>query len=209
VWRLVEPLARAASAAPADPGALALDAEDRAARRKTHDTIRRVTGDLYPRVHLNTAISALMELVNDLYAYAEARGVLRAGRRAEEAGPATIDRAETAAVLREAFDALVRLIAPFAPHMAEELWEHLGHEGGLAAASWPSWDAAVAKQEEVVIPVQVNGKVRARLTASADATDAELEAMALAHPQVQAHTAGRTIDKIVVVKGRLVGVVVK
>jgi leucyl-tRNA synthetase len=209
VWRLVEPLSRAASAAPADPGALALDAEDRAARRKTHDTIRRVTGDLYPRVHLNTAISALMELVNDLYAYAEARGVLRAGRRAEEAGPATIDRAETAAVLREAFEALVRLIAPFAPHMAEELWEHLGHAGGLAAAAWPAWDAAVAKQEEVVIPVQVNGKVRARLIASADATDAELEALALAHPQVQAHTAGRTIDKVVVVKGRLVGVVVK
>jgi leucyl-tRNA synthetase len=209
VWRLVEPVAAALSAAPADLSGLALDDDDRKVRRKTHDTVRRVSADLYPRVHLNTAISALMELVNDLYLYAEARGCLRAGRRAEEAAPVSIDRPATAAVLREAVEALVRMLAPFAPHVAEELWEHLGHADGLLAASWPAWDAAVAKQDAVVIPVQVNGKVRARLTASADASEAELRERALAHPQVLAHTRGRTVEKVVVVTGRLVGVVVR
>ena len=209
VWRLVEPLARPLADAVTDLSSLALDEGARRVRRKTHDTVRRVSADLYPRVHLNTAVSALMELVNELYIYAEARGCLRAGRRAEETEPVAIDDAGTAAVLREAVEALVRMLAPFAPHVAEELWEHLGHAGGLAAASWPAWDPVVAKPDEIVIPVQVNGKVRARLTASADASDDELRGLALAHPQVLAHTSGRTVEKVVVVKGRLVGVVVK
>jgi len=112
-------------------------------------------------------------------------------------------------VMREALDALVRMLAPFAPHTSEELWEHLGHAGGLAAASWPEFDATVAKADEVVIPVQVNGKVRARLTVGADASEADLERAALADPGVAAYTAGKTVLKVVVAKGRLVSVVVK
>jgi leucyl-tRNA synthetase len=210
VWRLVDPLTTALSGPPTSFDTLSLDDADRSVRRKTHETIRRVTTDIYPRVHLNTALSALMELVNELYAYAEAAGCLRVGRRAEERPePVTFGRPETREVLKEAVDALVLLLSPFAPHTAEELWERLGHTGGVTAAGWPTWDPEVARLEQVVIPVQVNGKVRARLTAPADAPDEELQAMALAHPHVQAHTAGKTVERVVVVKGRLVGIVAR
>jgi leucyl-tRNA synthetase len=182
------------------------DAE-RALRRKTHDTIRRVTVDIEERMHLNTAVSSLMELVNELYAFSEgtphgvpSRGQAVAGR---------MDRAQTLAVAREALDALVVMISPFAPHMAEELWQLLGHAGGLTTTSWPAFDAEVARADEVVVPVQINGKVRARLTAPAGATDDELRELALADAVVRTHVQGKTIRKVVVAKGPLVSVVVQ
>jgi leucyl-tRNA synthetase len=207
VWRLVEPLAPALAAVPAGATPGQPTEADRALRRKAHDTIRRVTHDIYPRVHLNTVVSALMELVNELYAYAEAEG-LRPARRGDEPAP-PIRRPDAGAVLKEAIEALVLLLSPFAPHLCEELWERLGHRDGLIAARWPAWDPEVAKAEEVVVPVQVNGKVRARLTVPADTPDSELEALALAHPQVRAHIDGRTVERVVIVKGRLVGVVAR
>jgi leucyl-tRNA synthetase len=176
-------------------------------RRKTHDTIRRVTGDIEQRQQLNTAVSAMMELVNDLYAFSEQTATGQPGRRDD--APAATERVETRHVMREAIEALVRMLAPFAPHTAEELWEGLGHVDGLAGAVWPEFDAEVAKADEVVVPVQVNGKVRGRVTASADASEQDLERLALADPGVAAHTAGKTIVKVVVAKGRLVSVVVK
>jgi leucyl-tRNA synthetase len=109
----------------------------------------------------------------------------------------------------EAVDALVRMISPFAPHTGEELWEMLGHKGGLSAARWPEFDAEVAKADEIVVPVQINGKLRSRLTVHAGATEAELEALALADPAVKAHTDGKTIRKVVVAKGKLVSLVVQ
>jgi leucyl-tRNA synthetase len=211
VWRLVDPLAATfATAEPAAFAGLDLDEDDRALRRKTHDTIRRVTSDLYPRVHLNTAISAMMELVNELYAYCDHRGCVRTGRRADDVDePIHVEAPTTRAVLKEAIETLLLLLSPFAPHMAEELWERLGHRDGVTTAGWPAFDPEVARLETVVLPVQVNGKVRARITAAADASDAELEALALAHPHVQAHTAGKKVGKVVVVKGRLIGIVAK
>jgi leucyl-tRNA synthetase len=211
VWRLVDPLVEAlAGAGRPDFSGLALDEADRGLRRKTHETIQRVTDDLDKRVHLNTAVSAMMELVNELYAYGDQKGAIRVGRRAEEAdGPLAVARRETVAVLKEAVESLLLMLSPFAPHMSEELWSRLGHADGVTAAGWPAYDAEVARPEEVVLPVQVNGKVRARITASAGATDAELEALALAHPHVQAHVAGKTVGKVVIVKGRLIGVVAK
>ncbi len=208
VWRLVEPMTSALGDArvPA-PAALDLNDADRALRRKTHQTIKRVTQDIYPRVHLNTVVSALMELVNDLYAYRDGLG-LKPARRAEDEAVA-IDRPESAAVLKEAIEALVLLMSPFTPHLSEELWEKLGRAGGLAAAAWPSFDPDVARAEELVIPVQINGKVRARVTVDADIADGDLEAQALAHPQVQAHLAGKTVERVVIVKGKLVGVVAR
>src|SRR5262249_15624932 len=101
------------------------------------------------------------------------------------------------------------MLSPFAPHMAEELWLRLGHGGGLTAARWPSFDAAVAKADEVVVPVQINGKVRARLTARADAAEDDLRTPAVADAIVQSHTVGKTIRKVVVAKGPLVSVVVQ
>ncbi len=168
-----------------------LSPDERAVRRKTHETIRRVTQDIDVRQQMNTAISAMMELVNDLYAFTDK------GERT----------AQAASVAREAIDTLVLLLSPFAPHMAEELWERFGHAGGLAAASWPVYDASVARAEEIVIPVQVNGKLRGRITAPPDAADADLERLALADAGVQTHVAGKTIRKVVIAKGRLVSIV--
>jgi leucyl-tRNA synthetase len=148
-----------------------------------------------------------MELVNDLYAYGDAQK-LRPGRRGED-DTVTVERPQTAAVLREAIEALVLLMSPVTPHLCEELWERLGHREGVVAAGWPSYDPQVAKAEELVIPVQVNGKVRARLTVPADVDDEELKELALAHPQVQAHTTGRRVERVVIVKGKLVGVVAR
>jgi len=188
-----------------------LNAEERALRRKTHDTIRRVTADIEERQQLNTAVSAMMELVNELYTFSERTTTGGPGRRGEEdvATVGVAERRETICVVREAMEALVRLLSPFAPHTAEEMWERLGHEAALAAAAWPAYDAAVAKADEIVVPVQVNGKVRSRLTVSADASEEELERLALADPAVKTHTTGRTVKKVVVAKGRLVSLVVQ
>ena len=109
---------------------------------------------------------------------------------------------------REAIEALIVMLSPFAPHTMEELWQMYGHADGLAGASWPAFDAEVAKAEELEIPVQVNGKLRGRVTAAPDIDDKDLEALALADPNVQAHTAGKTIKKVVIAKGRLVSIVV-
>ena len=183
---------------------------ERAVRRKTHETIKRVTSDVESRQQLNTAVSALMELVNELYAFSEQT---ESGSPARHTSAATqtsvLERPGTIAVVSEAVDALVRMLSPFAPHTGEELWEILGHKGGLSASAWPSFDAEVAKAEEIVVPVQINGKVRSRLTVAATATEPELESLALADPAVKAHTQGKTIKKVVVVKGKLVSLVVQ
>jgi len=204
VWRMVEHVTPAVQQA-APPAGLSLDAEERALRRKTHVTIRRVTSDIDPRMHLNTAISALMEMVNDLYAFADRRGIRPSGK--DDEAPAVISRPETAAVVREAVEALVLLISPFAPHMAEELWERLGHREGIVAAGWPESDEAAAREESIEIPVQVNGKVRGRAVVPVDATEAAIQEAAL--EAVRDNLAGREVVKVIVAKGRLVSVVVK
>jgi leucyl-tRNA synthetase len=121
---------------------------------------------------------------------------------------ARIERPQTLAVVREAVDALVLMISPFAPHTAEELWHLLGQPEGLSKASWPAFDPEVAKADELVVPVQINGKVRARLTVPAGLSDDELRERALADVGVQAHTNGKTVRKVVVAKGPLVSLVV-
>jgi leucyl-tRNA synthetase len=191
-----------------------LNPAERSVRRKTHDTIRRVTVDIEERQQLNTAISAMMELVNDLYAFSEQTGTGAAGRRGPEGEGGVVaaggpERRETIFVMREALRALIRLLAPFAPHVAEEMWERLGHEAGMAGATWPAYDASVAKADEIVVPVQINGKVRGRLTVSAEISEQELERLALADPTIQGYTTGKTVKKVVVAKGRLVSVVVQ
>ena len=100
------------------------------------------------------------------------------------------------------------MLSPFAPHAAEELWQRIGHSTGLTRAVWPSFDAAIAQADEVVVPVQINGKVRARLTVSASLSDDQLRAHALADAVVKRYTEGKTVRKVVVAKGSLVSVVV-
>jgi leucyl-tRNA synthetase len=193
VWRIAEQWAREEVSGAGAIEQARLSADERALRRKTHDTIRRVTQDIDVRKQMNTAISAMMELVNDLYAFTEK------GIRTDQAGR----------VAREAIEALIVMVSPFAPHTAEELWERYGHEGGLARAVWPSFDAEVARAEEVVIPVQVNGKVRGRIGVAPDAPDEELQALALANPGVRPYLEGKDVMKVVVARGRLVSIVVR
>ncbi len=205
VWRLVDHWAEtvAGDGIPAcgDDG----NEAERAVRRKTHDTIRRATVDIEERMNLNTAISSMMELVNELYTFSASTPH---GAPSRDAVAGRIERVQTIAAVRDALDALVVMLSPFAPHTAEELWLMLGHTGGLTRAPWPTFDANVAKADEVVVPVQVNGKVRARLTVPADLPDDELRERVLADAAVRVHTDGKTIRKVVIAKGPLVSVVV-
>jgi leucyl-tRNA synthetase len=207
VWRLADSVCETIGGdGIPPPSTFELNDAERALRRKTHETIRRVTIDLDPRVHLNTAISAMMELVNELYAFCGASRCVPVGDEVEHVG--AIERPSTIAVLKESIEALVRMLSPFAPHMAEELWEALGHAGGIVSAGWPEFDEAVAKAEEIVVPVQVNGKLRGRLTVPAGSSDDRLREAALADPQVRAHVDGKQVKKVVVVAGKLVSIVV-
>jgi leucyl-tRNA synthetase len=213
VWRLVdhwcETIAGEGIGSPDECESLN-DAE-RALRRKTHDTIRRVTVDIEERQQLNTAVSAMMELVNDLYAFSEGTLTGPPGRRPDDDMPhvGEAERRETICVVREAIEALVRMLSPFAPHTSEEMWERLEHEESLSTATWPVYSAEVAKAAEIVVPIQVNGKVRSRLTVPAEASERELEALALADPAIKPYTTGKTVKKVVVAKGRLVSLVVQ
>jgi leucyl-tRNA synthetase len=206
VWRLIDHLLPALGGAPAVSG-LTLDAGERALRQCTHATIGRITRDIDPRIHLNTAVSAVMELVNELYAFCDEHGIRLTGREGDP--PPVVSRSETAAVLREAIESLVLLLSPFTPHLSEELWERLGRAGGLAAAAWPEYDAEAAREEEVEIPVQVNGKLRGRVTLPADAPDAAIEAAARSSPHVATYLAGMTVVKVVIANRRLVNIVVR
>jgi leucyl-tRNA synthetase len=195
VWHIAQDWkSRVAAAGDGGFDAATLSAEERALRRKTHDTIRRVSIDVDVRKQFNTAISAMMELVNDLYVFS---------KRQE-----TESTANAARVVKEAIESLIVMLAPFAPHTAEELWEQYGHSGTLSATRWPQYDPEAAKADEIEIPVQINGKVRARLTVAPDIGDADLEQLALAHPVVQPYTQGKTVKKVVIAKGRLVSIVV-
>jgi leucyl-tRNA synthetase len=208
VWRLVDHWAGIIRPAPGvQIAGEHFSAAERALRRKTHETIRRVTIDIEERMHLNTAVSSLMELVNELYAFSESTSHGAPSRSGSPDGP--IERSQTLFVLREAIDALVVMISPFAPHTAEELWQMLNHAGGLTTATWPAFDADVARAEQLVVPVQVNGKVRVRLTVPAGLSDDELQERALADPAVRHHTDGKAVRRVVVGKGPLVSVVVQ
>ena len=166
----------------------------RALRRKTHQTIARVTDD-FEKLDLNTNVAALMELSNALGEF--------------NVEPASAAEADKFAV-REAIEALVIMLAPFSPHIAEEMWEGLGHEGGLLnSAQWPVADPELAKQEELEIPVQVNGKLRSRVIVSPDISEADLRELALADSKVQSFIDGHKVIKVIVVPQRLVNVVVK
>ena len=166
----------------------------RSLRRKTHQTIVRVTDD-FEKLDLNTNVAALMELLNALADF--------------NVDPATASATDAFAV-REAIKALVVMLAPFSPHIAEEMWEGLGHEGSLLkSAQWPTADPELAKKDELEIPVQVNGKLRSRVVVTPDVSEADLRALALADSKVQAFIDGHQVVKVIVVPQRLVNVVIR
>jgi leucyl-tRNA synthetase len=180
---------------PAATSGSALSPSARNIQRKLHQTIKRITDDFGGRWHFNTSIAAIMELVNELYAYEDAI------QRGEPAAPPEL----MADVQRD----LVLMLAPFAPYLSAELWEMLGQSSELLRAPWPRYDPALAKEEEVEIAVQVSGKIKARITVPADADDEAVRSLALADEKVQAATEGKEVLKVLVVKGRLVNIVVK
>ena len=158
-------------------------------RRKTHQTIAKATEDI-DRMHFNTAVSAIMELTNELTPFAE--------------GMTTdADRA----VYSEAIEHLVMLLSPFAPHMCDELWERMGHEPSLFSHPWPEADMAIAAEDQVEIAVQVNGKVRARMTIPAGADMDQIATQAQADEQVAKYIEGKTIRKVITVPDKLVNIV--
>ena len=179
-----------AMSSPAPP---ALSPPARQIQRKLHQTIKRVSDDFQGRWHFNTCISAIMELVNQLYG-------------AEEA---IAQNAVPAALLAEVQRNLVLLLAPFAPYLAHELWETLGEKGNLLKAPWPKYDAALAKEEELEIPVQINGKLRGRVVVPADAPEDFVVERALGDEKVRSAIAGKHIVKKIFVPGKLVNIVVK
>jgi leucyl-tRNA synthetase len=195
VWRWSERLSVASTQEERVPEAAAFSDAARALRRKTHQTMARITDD-FEELHFNTSVAALMELSNAL-----ADSGLQ---------PASASAADVFAV-REALEALVIMLAPFAPHVAEEMWEGLGHQGGLlgSRARWPVANEELARKEELEIPVQVNGKLRSRIRATPDTAEEELKSAALADEKVRALTEGKQIVKVIVVPQRLVNVVVK
>ncbi len=164
-------------------------------RRITHAAIKKVTEDIDGRFHFNTAISAVMELVNGLYAF-------------ELSKDDNMERDIAVRVLREAVESTVMLMAPFVPHITEELWEILGHSASLFDARWLSYDEEAVKADEILIVVQVNGKVRSRITVPADASDDEVKQTALAADRIQKYLQGKEPRKVILVPKKLVNVVV-
>ena len=174
--------------APVAPASL--DDLSRQLHRKTHQTIRRVTESIETNFHFNTAISGVMELVNT------AAATLGEDMR--------IDRA----VLRETLETMITLLFPMVPHFSEELWELTGHRQQLNGVSWPRFDAEAAREEEVTVVVQVNGKVRTKLTVAADIDDQSLKQLALDDEKIARALDGRDPKKIIVVQRKLVNIVV-
>jgi leucyl-tRNA synthetase len=175
----------------------------RAFRRTIHETIKRVTDDIERDFHFNTGISAIMELVNALHAFEPASD------RAESSYGDTVPSGERAALLREAVETMLLLLGPFSPHVTEELWSLLGHEASLFKQSWPIADPAALARKEVTVILQVDGKVRSRLTVDVDAAEATVQQLALSDAKVQLWLQGRAVDRVVVVPNRLVNVVTR
>jgi leucyl-tRNA synthetase len=165
----------------------------RSLQRKLHQTIKRISDDFDGRWHFNTSISALMELNNLLSSLTP------------EASAGDIPAEDLAATKRT----MVLLLAPFAPYVAHELWETLGEKGSLLKAPWPIYDPALAKEEELEIPVQINGKLRGKIVVPADASEDLIIERALAEEKVKAAIAGKQIIKKVYVPGKLLNLVVK
>ena len=168
-----------------------LDEKSRALHRKTHQTIRKVTRDLEKDFHFNTAIAAVMELVNLLLSLAS-----------EEA-----EHNIAPAAIKEAVDATLLLLYPMTPHFCSELWQITGHGAGLENQSWPTFNPESAKEEEITVVLQVNGKVRSRLLVAPDTSDEELKELTLQDDKVLKFVAGKSIRKIIVVPKKLVNVV--
>ncbi len=164
-------------------------AKEKALLRKAHQSLRRVTRDFEARWHFNTSVALIMELANELQAQEPLE---------QDASPA---------VVKEVFELLTLMLAPMAPHLAEELWERLGHSGGLGAAAWPAYQARLAEEEQVEVVIQINGRLRGKIQVEAGLGENELSDRALADPRIAQLIAGQRVVKKIIVPNKLVNIV--
>ncbi|WP_298884223.1 leucine--tRNA ligase [uncultured Phascolarctobacterium sp.] len=192
IWRIVQAFEPVLAQKVTEYDHSNLSEADKDLRRVLHSSIKKVTNDIETRFNFNTAISTMMELVNALYAYKEAAKELNAG------------------LVYEAISDLIKMMSPFVPHITEELWRGaIDANSSVHEQSWPECDEEALKVDNVEIVLQVNGKVRGRLTVPAEATKEELEKIAMADANVQAHIGDATVRKVICVPGRLVNIVAK
>ncbi len=193
VWRIVvDYLDDIRGVEPFDSGEK-IEGDLKELRKKTHQTIKKVTTDIENRFHFNTAISAVMELVNTLY---------------QTERPEKNDR-KALSVIRETVESIITLLSPIVPHITEELWEMIGRSGGLSETGWPVFDEAVVAEEKITIVIQVNGKVRSRILIDADETDEKIKKLALNNEKIKQFTGNKDIVKEIYVPKKLVNIVVK
>ncbi|MDB0438231.1 leucine--tRNA ligase [Clostridioides difficile] len=167
-----------------------LSSQDKDMRYTIHSTLKKVTVDLSEKFGFNTAISALMELINDMYKYKELDNI-------------------NEAVIKEGVQTIVTIISPFAPHLGEELWTMIGQEGSVFDIDWPKYDETALVKDEIEVVVQVNGKVRGKLTVNSNISKEDMEKVALEDEKIKALVEGKTIVKVVAVPKKLVNIVVK
>lgn len=192
IWRIVQAFEAVLAQKVTEYDHSNLNEADKDLRRVLHSSIKKVTNDIETRFNFNTAISTMMELVNALYAYKEAVKEPNAG------------------LIYEAISDLIKMMSPFVPHITEELWRGaIDANSSVHEQSWPECDEEALKVDNVEIVLQVNGKVRGRLTVPAEATKEELEKIAMADANVQAHIGDATVRKVICVPGRLVNIVAK
>lgn len=190
VWRLILSFSEKIKAASGAYDIAALTPEEKELRRVLHVTIAKVTEDVKERFTFNTALSSIMELVNAFYGFQDSADV-------------------NPHLIRETALDLVKLLAPFAPHITEELWQRLGGEKSVHIQPWPAYEEAAMRQDEVEIVLQINGKVRDKIVVAAELDAAGMEQAALAQPRVKQYTEGKTIVKVIAIPGKLVNIVVR
>lgn len=191
VWRLVYLVHESIMDAPSTPGKN-VSGLNKKMRRITHQTIKKVTSDISQRFNFNTAVSAIMELVNALYQYKEVPETNR-----------------DPAILREGIEKVLILLSPFAPHITEELWYSLGYNESIHKQPWPEYDKEAIVEEEIVIVVQINGKVKERVLVPVDITPQAMQEVVMEQPKVQELIAGKQVVKVIPVPKKLVNIVVK
>jgi leucyl-tRNA synthetase len=191
VYRLVERHAEAVRAAKSGKvDAAGVSPKEKLLLRKAHQTLRRVTTDFETRWHFNSAIALIMELTNEIYLQEP------------------LEKEVRPEVRKEVLELLTLMLAPMTPHLAEELWEMLGHTGGLWTASWPAFDEALTREDEVEIPVQVGGRLRGKVKVPTGASEEEVVKLAQADAAIAPHLAGKRVVKVIYVLNRLLNLVV-
>jgi leucyl-tRNA synthetase len=196
VWRLAAAwMDQVKDAAPFDGNPDLLEGDIRDLYKKTHQTIMKVTRDIEDRFHFNTAISAIMELFNTMSAV-------------DPSGDHPQDHSQLIPVMRLAIESLTLLIAPFVPHFAEELWQAQGNTSSVLLANWPTHVEAALEKDDLLIVIQVNGKLRSKFTTATDTPEETIKQKALEDPRVLKFTEGETIKKVIYVKDKLVNIVV-